>query len=298
MIYAITGATGNIGSKLAARLLAEGHKVRVIGRDADRLAGLVAQGAEAYVGDIAGSDVLSRAFSGADAVFAMLPPNYGAEDVYAAQRRNSAAVIAALQAARPAHVVALSSTGANLPADQNTGIVAGLREFEQGLAQLSGSAVKVLRPSFFLENLFGQLPVIKAAGIVAASVAPDKAIPMIATRDIAAAAAEHLLARDFSGHSADYLLGTRDYTYPQIATQLGKALNLPTLSYVQIPYGDEVAALSQAGLSPSAAQALSDLNRSVNEDVIFQGLQRSHENTTPTSFEDFLPVLVGAYQAG
>ena len=32
-MYAITGATGNIGSKVAEILLAKGEKVRVIGRD-------------------------------------------------------------------------------------------------------------------------------------------------------------------------------------------------------------------------------------------------------------------------
>jgi uncharacterized protein YbjT (DUF2867 family) len=36
-MYVITGATGNTGSVVAERLLAEGEKVRVVGRDPKRL---------------------------------------------------------------------------------------------------------------------------------------------------------------------------------------------------------------------------------------------------------------------
>lgn len=43
-MYAIIGATGNIGSKAAEILLARGEKVRVIGRDAARLRTFVNKG--------------------------------------------------------------------------------------------------------------------------------------------------------------------------------------------------------------------------------------------------------------
>jgi short-subunit dehydrogenase len=40
-LYVVTGATGNIGKVLAEILLAEGKKVRVIGRSRERLQPLV-----------------------------------------------------------------------------------------------------------------------------------------------------------------------------------------------------------------------------------------------------------------
>lgn len=293
MIYAITGATGNIGSKLASILLQAGHTVRVIGRDATRLENLVNQGGQAHVGDISDVNFLTQAFRGADAVFALLPPQYGATDVYAAQTLNRDALIAALQAAAVSHVVALSSTGGEQP--EGTGIVQTLYHFEQALNQLQNIHIKILRPSFFLENLFSQLPVIRQAGIMASSVQSDKAIPMVATRDIAAAAAEFLLQPDFTGHSVQYLLGARDYTYPQVAELLGKALDKPQLSYVQIPAADEIQALVGAGLSQSASESLVALNQAVNSGVLLKEVQRTAANTTATSLEDFLPALVGAY---
>ena len=77
-MYVITGATGNIGSKTADILLAKGEKVRVIGRSAAKLQGLVDRGAEAAVGDLMDGDFVAKAFSGATAVFTMIPPElYG-----------------------------------------------------------------------------------------------------------------------------------------------------------------------------------------------------------------------------
>jgi len=43
-MYVVTGATGNTGSVVAKQLLAKGKKVRAIGRNAERLQSLVAQG--------------------------------------------------------------------------------------------------------------------------------------------------------------------------------------------------------------------------------------------------------------
>jgi uncharacterized protein YbjT (DUF2867 family) len=78
-MYAITGATGNIGSKVAEILLDRGEKVRVIGREAARLRQFVNKGAEAAVGDLKDTAFLTGAFSGVDAVFAIIrPPISGA----------------------------------------------------------------------------------------------------------------------------------------------------------------------------------------------------------------------------
>ena len=69
----IMGATGNIGSKLTDILLSKNQKVKVIGRSADRLQPYVARGAAAAAGDPGDPDFLAEAFSGAEAVFAMIP---------------------------------------------------------------------------------------------------------------------------------------------------------------------------------------------------------------------------------
>ena len=75
-MYVITGATGHTGSIAARTLLSRGKKVRVIGRSAERLQSLASAGAEPFVADVTDAKRLSEAFRGAQAVYAMIPPNH------------------------------------------------------------------------------------------------------------------------------------------------------------------------------------------------------------------------------
>ena len=69
----VTGASGRTGRRVAETLLARGKSVRVIGRDAGRLAPLVELGAEAAVGSVEDVPRLSTFFYGAEAVYLVLP---------------------------------------------------------------------------------------------------------------------------------------------------------------------------------------------------------------------------------
>src|SRR5467141_4890542 len=84
-MYVILGATGNTGSVVARRLLDRGKSVRVVGRDNKRLAPFVNRGADAFATDILDTDALSRAFAGAQGVYALIPPNMSSPDFRAYQ---------------------------------------------------------------------------------------------------------------------------------------------------------------------------------------------------------------------
>src|SRR6185369_13729295 len=112
IMYVITGATGNIGSKTADILLAKGEKVRVIGRNAATLQQFVDKGAEAAVGNLKDGAFLTKAFSGATAVFAIIPPDYTAKDFRAYQNEIGATIATAIKNAGVGCVVNLSSQGA------------------------------------------------------------------------------------------------------------------------------------------------------------------------------------------
>ena len=60
-MYVVTGATGNTGHVVANRLLDQGKKVRVIGRNRERLQPFVARGAEAFVADVKDQAALAKA---------------------------------------------------------------------------------------------------------------------------------------------------------------------------------------------------------------------------------------------
>src|SRR5256712_5266946 len=114
-MYAITGASGNTGSVIAEKLVAEGEKVRVIGRDAKRLARFVQKGAEAFVADVTDAAALAKAFDGARAVYLIVPPNMTSADPRAYQEQVSDALASAIEKASIKHAVVLSSIGADKP---------------------------------------------------------------------------------------------------------------------------------------------------------------------------------------
>ena len=290
------GATGNTGRMVSERLLEGGSDVRALGRSADRLAGLVAKGAEAAVGEAADAGYLTGAFRGADAVYTLIPPDVQVEDYSAFQDQVGEAIVGAIKESGVGHVVFLSSIGADQPA--GTGPIAGLHRQEGRLRSLEGVDVLALRPGFFFENHFETLGLIKHQGINGGAVAPDTSLPMIATRDIAEVAAKALVERDFSGFVVRELLGPRDLTMAKANGIIGEAIGNPDLAYVQFRYEDFEASLAQMGLSASVAALYTEMARAFNAGKVRSLEGRSAANTTPTSFETFAAeVLVPAYQA-
>jgi uncharacterized protein YbjT (DUF2867 family) len=295
-IYVITGATGNIGSELTLRLLGAGKKVRAVGRSAERLQPLVDKGAEAAVGSLDDVDFLTRAFTGAKIVYAMIPPNDTAADYRAYQRQTAEALVGAVRAAGVTHVIHLSSLGAHLPS--GTGPIAGLHDSEQRFNAVEGLDVVHLRPTFFMENLLTGIGVIKAMGINGSPLRPDLALPMIATKDIAAVAAEYALAGDFTGSSVRDLWGPREYTMVEATRAIGEAIGKPDLQYVQFAYEDARQAMLGIGISASVADDYLEMEKAMNEEALRPTAERSAEKTTPTTIEQFaVEVFAPAFAA-
>jgi len=63
-MYTILGRRGIIGSVITRALLEKGEKVRVWERSAGRLQPFVRRGAEAFVGDVADAEAMTRALTG------------------------------------------------------------------------------------------------------------------------------------------------------------------------------------------------------------------------------------------
>jgi uncharacterized protein YbjT (DUF2867 family) len=294
-LVVVTGATGHVGGEIARRLLARKERVRAVGRDAARLKPLADLGAEVAAGSVEDSAFLGRAFEGAGAVFAMIPPNMTAPDVRAFQRRVVDALGSALAASRVGHVVSLSSIGAGLPA--GTGPIAGLHDLEQKLNGLEGCSVVHLRAGFFMENTLSSIGVIKSQGMNGSALRGDLPMAMIATRDIAAAAEELLALPSFEGKASRELQGPRDYAMTEATAILGRAVGKPDLKYVQFPYDATKQALVGMGLSASMADLYVEMARAFNEGRAKALEARSARTTTPTTLEQFSATFAAAYRA-
>lgn len=294
-MYVVTGATGNTGKLIAQTLLSWGNKVRVIGRDKERLQSLVEQGAEPFVGSLDDPAAMIKALSGAKAVYVMIPPNLAATDNRAYQNAVGEALAEAIASARVGHVVNLSSVGGHLTG--KTGPIAGLHDQEERLNALKGVHLLHLRPGFFMENFYWSVELIEKMGINGGALRADLPIAMIATRDIAAVAAQRLAALDFSGTSVLELLGPKDVTMAEATQALGRAIGKPELNYVQFPYEEAEQAMLGMGVSASVAKGFVEMYRSFNEGVIRPTDKRSAANTTPTSIEEFAKGFAQAYAA-
>ena len=294
-MYVITGATGHTGSEVAEKLLAKREKVRVVGRSAKRLEPFVKKGAEAFVADIADTEALTRAFSGAKGVYAMIPPDVSTPDVLAHYRRVGDALAAAIEKSGVKYVVVLSSLGADKP--DKTGPVVGLYNLEKKLGSISGFNALYLRAASYMENLLSQVGVIRAFGTMAGPVKGDLPIPMIATRDIGDAAADALLQLDFQGKSTRELQGARDVTNIEAAKIIGAAIGKPDLTYKQMSAAQLKPGFVQMGMSSNMADLLLELAEAQNSGHLRVLEPRSPRNTTSTTLETFAAeVFAPAYR--
>jgi uncharacterized protein YbjT (DUF2867 family) len=289
-MYVILGASGNTGSIIADSLLAEGKKVRVVGRDAGRLQRFVRQGAEAFTGDVSDAAALTKAFSGARAAYLILPPITSRED----QERESDAIAKAVKESGLRYAVHLSSYGAQVP--EGTGPVTGLHSSEQKLNAVGGLNVLHLRAAYFMENNLAAISMIREMGIFGHALLPDLKLPMTATRDVGDYAAQRLLDLDFSGKQTRELLGERDLSMAEATAIIARGIGKPDLRYVQFPYDQMQQGLEQMGMPPKKAAVYIEMFKAINAGVLAAQEPRSRENTTPTSFEQFVQdVFAPAY---
>jgi len=294
-MHVVLGASGNTGHIVAQNLLARQQKVRVVGRNAAHLQTHAAQGAEVFIGDVTDAAALTKAFHNADSAYVMIPPNPTSNDPLAYSERAGDAIAAALKNAGVKNVVALSSIGADK--SQGTGPVVGLYKLEQKLNQLGDVNVLFLRAGYFMENTLPQAVVVSKMGSVVGPIRADLKLPMIATRDIGAAATNALLNPSFRGKQTQELLGPRDITYPEVAAIIGKAVSKPGLQYKQLPDEQMRPALVQAGMSEQFARLLLEMAATLNSGSMRALESRTSRNTTPTTYEDFVAeVFVPAYQ--
>ncbi len=290
----VTGATGRTGRAATEGLLAKGEKLRVVGRDAKKLAPFVALGAEPFVGNVEDASAMTEAFKGASAVYLVLPEDISQPDLRAHQERVSDSYAAAISNAQVQFVVDLSSIGAQHA--KGTGPIVGLHNQEQKLNRIAGLNVLHVRAAYFMENLFMSIAPLRATGTLPGAFQADAQMPWIATKDIGAYAATRLAARNFSGSSIQELHGQRDISMQEAASIVGKSIGMPNLEYVQVPSRMLGQNLVTMGLPEKTADLLVEMWEGANAGLIVPQESRSATNTTPTTLESFVAeVFAPAY---
>ncbi|MEP7044615.1 MAG: NmrA family NAD(P)-binding protein [Dokdonella sp.] len=283
-MYAITGVTGKVGGSVAKILLAAGVRVRAVVRDAAKAAPWSALGADIAIASSDDAAAMTKAFEGADGVFLMNPPNFDPQHDFPDSRASAAAFKHAIEQAQPGRVVLLSTIGAHV---QEPNLLNNMLIVETAL-RTSSTPMAFLRAGWFMENAAWDVEPARS-GVIPSFLQPlDHAIPMVATVDIARAAAD-LLREQWNGVRIVELEGPRRYSANDISAAFAAALGHPVRTNAVPRDTWESLFRSQGMRNPLPRIRMVD---GFNEGWIdFEGGAAEHR-TGPTSLDTVLQRLV------
>lgn len=282
-MIALTTPTGNIGSKVLAKLLqADAPRIRVLARHPDKLPACARVKAEIVQGSMHDSSALRRLMEGADAVFWCQPDTPSALDYIAAYEELARLGAEAICASGVSRVVAVSAAGE--PGDIPAGPITALHRMENILAE-TGAAMRFLRCGSFFENLLWQWDQMMEHGSFTYPAPGNVPGPQVATADIARVATDWLNSEAWSGRECVSLTGPEDLTYDGMAAALSQALGR-TVRYEATLPEDYRKAMISLGHSASAVEALIDMFRYLAEN--YETPANVDRTLTPTTLADWL----------
>ena len=219
MKYLITGATGDIGSKVVELLIHRGERPRVFVRDADKARKRFGDSVKVRVGDLDDATALRAALEGIESLFLV---NSGP----AIPQRDELAAAAA-KAARVKHLVKLSSM------DVNQKLAIGAWH-EQGEAAIRATGIPFtfVQPTGFMSNLLAWTSSIRGEGVVRSATGEGRRA-FIHSADIAEVATKALMTGEYSGRSLA-VTGPEALSFSEatekIGTAIGKQLRFQAIS--------------------------------------------------------------------
>jgi len=243
MTIVVTGATGHLGRLTVDSLLARGvaaSDIRALGRSAERLAPLAAQGVETAVIDFEKPETLTAAFAGADAVLLVSGSEVGKR---VQQHRN------AIEAAEAAGVGRLVYTSAPHATDGGL-VLAPEHKATEELLAASSLPVTILRNNWYTENYTGLIDQAAATGEIVGS-AGDGRVASASRKDYAEAAAVVLTTDGHEGAVYE-LSGDVAWTFDELASAVG-ALAGREVVYRSVTPEEHTSILTGAGLDEGTA---------------------------------------------
>lgn len=283
-MYVVLGGTGHVGSSLAERLLRRNERVTVVTRREQNRKEWEHRGAEVAVLDVRDVDALRAVFARAPGAFLLNPPADPATDSASEERKTVRAILAALEGAELARIVALSTYGAQ--PGESIGDLGVLYELEEALRQRSSPAA-IIRAAYYLSNWDGALQSARDEGRLYSFFPADFELPMVAPADIAELACR-LLTGSAVTDGIHCIEGPARYTPADVARAYSRALGKP-VEVTTFPEEGWVGTLQELGFSSPAARSMAAMTHIV--------LHRKYElpavpERGQTSLEDYVRRLV------
>lgn len=249
----VTGATGTIGAQVAHRLASQNHlTIRAFVRDAGKAASLKEAGVELVTGSFEETGAVALAVQGVDTVVLITAPNPAAAD-------QASAVISAARTAGVRKIVRISVIGA--AADGPTDNVRQHARTDGEILD-AGLTYVILRPHFFMQNIFMSLPNLAGDGNMYWGMG-DGQLGMIDARDIVDCTVNSVLSDSFDNQIVN-LTGPESITFHQAASALHAALGTP-VQYIPVPPEAVEQSLRDMGMGEWFASVMRDYSRAYSE---------------------------------
>ena len=248
----ITGATGNVGQEVLARLVPSGEDIRAMTRNPSTLA--VPDGVEVVAGDLTAPASLASALAGVDRVFLMIPPNFGP----ALAPVQTFADVASTVGVK--HVVFLSSQTAE---EGVTGAIADAHRAMEAVLRASPFRWTFLQPSNFMSNARYWIPEIARTGQVLETQLNIPLAP-IDPYDIAEVAAMALADPD--NHAGQvYPMTGPELISPEQQVQVLRELTGRDIVYKELSWDEALAQVALLSGDPEHAEGILQTIRGLDD---------------------------------
>jgi uncharacterized protein YbjT (DUF2867 family) len=296
MKIVVTGSLGHISKPLTEELVRMGHAVTVISSKPEKQKEIEAMGARAAIGSVEDADFLVSTFTGADAVYTMVPPaNYfdPSLNLMAYCRIIGENYAKAIQLSGVKRVVHLSSVGAHM--EKDSGLILCHRQVEIIFNGLTDVSITFMRPVGFYYNLYGFVPGIKKDGLIAANYGADDKLVWVSPIDIAAAVAEELTSA-VTGRKIRYV-ASDELTGDETAAILGAAIGKPDLKWKLISSEQWRKGLEAIGMNPDRAAGLVEMFASQHKGLLTEDYYRHRPDVLGRiKMADFAKEFATAFQ--
>jgi (4-alkanoyl-5-oxo-2,5-dihydrofuran-3-yl)methyl phosphate reductase len=230
----LVGATGKVGSRVAAELAARGTRARALVRDPRAAKAQLDGTVDLIRGDLADVSTIARALEGVEVAYLA----NGQTDRQVELETN---FVAAAEAARLPRLVKVTAPHARPDGPHVFG--RWQSQIEARIAE-SGIATTLLRPSMYAANLLGSAGGIRDGKLY--STAADGKLAWVDPADIAAVAVAAIADPAHAGKTYD-VTGPEAISYDELAERFSRVLGRP-IEHVRIDDDTFRLALTEAGL--------------------------------------------------
>ncbi len=272
----ITGATGNIASMVIPALIEKGILVRAFVRNSSKAENLRSLGVEVFEGNLNSQESLNQATKGIDTVLSITP---GGEEAYA----HASAITKAAKANGVKYLVRVSAIGAAEDAPTHNGRLH--HQTDEDIIS-SGVPYTILRPNFFMQNVFMSVPTILEQGNMYWGMGEGK-LSMIDVRDIADACVS-LVMQQKHQNKIYHLNGPESISFSDIAETVSEGLG-KTVNYVPVPIEAVGDGIRKAGMGEWFAGVMMDYSKAYSTgwgDIINDDFEKI-TGKKPRNFKQF-----------